>query len=132
MRVCSLFSGIGGIDLAFQQAGFEIVWANEFDRDAAKTYRYNFGGDCLVEQDIRSIRTEEISDFDVLVAGFPCQPFSSVGFQKGFKDPRGMLFFEIGYDQGQAVSEMMQKAGFKDINVAKDFAGLDRVVYGSC
>ena len=95
MKVCSLFSGIGGIDLAFQQAGFEIVWANEFDRDAAKTYRYNFGGDRLIEQDIRSIRSEEIPDFDVLVAGFPCQPFSSVGFQKGFKDPRGMLFFEI-------------------------------------
>lgn len=95
MRVCSLFSGIGGIDLAFQQAGFEIVWANEFDRDAAKTYRHNFGGDHLVERDIKIVRTEDIPDFDVLVAGFPCQPFSIAGRQKGFDDPRGNLFFEI-------------------------------------
>ena len=47
MRVCSLFSGIGCIDLGFIQAGFDIVWANEFDRDAAKTYRHNFGSDNL-------------------------------------------------------------------------------------
>ena len=94
-RVCSLFSGIGGIDLAFQQAGFEIVWANEFDRDAAKTYRHNFGREHLVERDIKSVKTEDIPDFDVLVAGFPCQPFSIAGKQKGFDDPRGNLFFEI-------------------------------------
>lgn len=95
MRVASLFSGIGGIDLGFQQAGFDIVWANEFDRDAAKTYRYNFGPDHLVEADIRSINPSDIPDFDILVAGFPCQPFSVLGRQKGFHDPRGNLFFEI-------------------------------------
>ena len=95
MKVGSLFSGIGGIDIAFQQAGFEIVWANEFDRDAAKTYRHNFGGDYLVERDIKGVRTEDIPNFDVLVAGFPCQPFSIAGKQKGFEDPRGNLFFEI-------------------------------------
>ena len=95
MKVCSLFSGIGGIDLGFQQAGFEIVWANEFDRDAAKTYRHNFGDTYLSEQDIKSVKTEDIPDFDVLVAGFPCQSFSSAGRQKGFDDPRGNLFFEI-------------------------------------
>ena len=95
MKICSLFSGIGGIDLAFQQAGFEIVWANEFDRDAAKTYRHNFGVAHLVEADIRSIDPSTIPDFDVLVAGFPCQPFSIMGRQKGFNDPRGTLFFEI-------------------------------------
>ena len=71
MKVCSLFSGIGGIDLGFQQAGFEIVWANEFDRDAAKTYRHNFGDTYLSEQDIKNVKTEDIPDFDVLVAGFP-------------------------------------------------------------
>jgi len=95
VRVASLFSGIGGIDLGFQQAGFEIVWANEFDKDAAKTYRHNFGPDHLVEADIRSVDPSTIPDFDVLVAGFPCQPFSIMGFKKGFKDPRGNLFFEI-------------------------------------
>lgn len=95
MTVGSLFSGIGGIDLAFQQAGFEIVWANEFDKDAAKTYRHNFGGEHLVECDIKNVKTEDIPDFDVLVAGFPCQSFSSAGKQRGFDDNRGKLFFEI-------------------------------------
>jgi len=95
MTVGSLFSGIGGIDLGFMQAGFDIVWANEFDHDAAITYRNNLGGDHLAERDIRKIKSEEIPDFDVLVAGFPCQPFSIAGKQKGFEDPRGNLFFEI-------------------------------------
>lgn len=95
MRVCSLFSGIGGIDLGFKQAGFDIAWANEVDHDAAATYRANFGGECLVEKDIRQVDPHDIPDFDVLVAGFPCQPFSIVGKQKGFKDKRGNLFFEI-------------------------------------
>ena len=95
MKVCSLFSGIGGIDLGFQQAGFDIVWANEFDKDAATTYRLNFGNDHLVESDIREVDVSIIPDFDVLVAGFPCQPFSIMGRQQGFKDPRGNLFFQI-------------------------------------
>jgi DNA (cytosine-5)-methyltransferase 1 len=95
MRVCSLFSGIGGIDIGFEQAGFDIVWANEFDADAAKTYRHNFGDERLIEADIRSIDSRDIPSFDVLVAGFPCQPFSKMGRQRGFEDPRGTLFFEI-------------------------------------
>ena len=95
MKVASMFSGIGGIDLGFQQAGFDVVWANEFDKDAATTYRLNFGGEHLVESDIKSVDPATIPDFDVLVAGFPCQPFSKMGFQKGFKDPRGTLFFQI-------------------------------------
>ena len=95
MKVGSLFSGIGGIDLGFQQAGFNIVWANELDKDAATTYRHNFGNKCLVEKDICKAKAKEIPDFDILVAGFPCQPFSIMGRQKGFKDPRGTLFYEI-------------------------------------
>ena len=95
MRVVSLFSGIGGIDLGFKQTGFDIVWANEKDHDAATTYRVNFGDKELVEEDIRRVDIKTIPDFDVLVAGFPCQPFSIVGRQRGFNDPRGNLFFEI-------------------------------------
>ena len=95
IRICSLFSGIGGIDLGFIQAGFQIVWANEFDKDAARTYKHNFGSEYICEKDIRNVQVEDIPDFDVLVAGFPCQPFSVLGKQRGFDDPRGQLFFEI-------------------------------------
>ena len=95
LKVASLFSGIGGIDLAFQQAGFDIVWSNEKDVAACRKYRYNFPSTNLVEGDIRNIDANTIPSFDVLVAGFPCQSFSTAGFQKGFKDPRGNLFFEI-------------------------------------
>lgn len=95
LKVCSLFSGIGGIDLGFMQAGFDVIWANEFDKDTATTYRHNFGSSHLVEGDIRQIDASDIPDFDVLVAGFPCQPFSVMGRKKGFDDPRGNLFFEI-------------------------------------
>lgn len=95
LRVASLFSGIGGIDLGFIQAGFEIVWANEFDQYACKTYRQNFGDTALVESDIKDINPNDIPEFDVLVAGFPCQPFSIAGKKKGFQDARGNLFFEI-------------------------------------
>ena len=94
-RVCSLFAGIGGIDTAFEQAGFEIVWANEIDKDACKTYRYNFPNTVLSEGDIKNINAFDIPDFDVLTAGFPCQSFSVCGNKKGFADERGNLFFEI-------------------------------------
>lgn len=94
-KVCSLFAGIGGIDLAFEQAGYEIVWANEFDGDACKTYKYNFPDTVLSECDIRKVNADDIPDFDILTAGFPCQSFSICGNKKGFSDERGNLFFEI-------------------------------------
>ena len=96
MRVCSLFCGIGGIDLAFTQAGHKILWANDIDKYACMTYRHNFPETVLVEGDIRAIDKRDIPDFDILAAGFPCQPFSVCGKQKGFSDERGNLFFEIG------------------------------------
>ena len=93
--VASLFAGIGGIDLGFKLAGFEIVWANEIDRSACATYKASLDGDRLLNCDIRKVNANDIPDFDVLVAGFPCQPFSLAGKQKGFCDDRGQLFFEI-------------------------------------
>ena len=95
IKVGSLFSGIGGIDLGFEQAGFEIAWANEIDTAACKTYRHNFPCTPIYEEDIRNIRPEFLEDVDIIAAGFPCQPFSVMGYKRGFKDPRGNLFFEI-------------------------------------
>ena len=93
--VVSLFAGIGGICLGFQQAGFDVIWANEKDHAACLTYRHNFGNDYLVEGDIREIPEESIPHADVLAAGFPCQSFSTAGAGRGFADPRGTLFFEV-------------------------------------
>ncbi len=73
--VVSLFAGIGGIDLGFKQAGFDIVWANEMDHAACKTYRHNLGTDCFVEGDIRNIDASVITKADVLTAGFSCQSY---------------------------------------------------------
>lgn len=92
--VGSMFAGIGGICLAFKQNGCKLIWANEIDKCACKTYRLNFGDEYLVEGDIQTIDVDTIPGFDILTAGFPCQTFSSVGLLQGFNDPRGNLFFE--------------------------------------
>jgi DNA (cytosine-5)-methyltransferase 1 len=90
-----MFAGIGGICLGFKVAGAEMVWANEIDEHACRTYRHNFGSDYLYEGDIRDIDITAIPDVDILTAGFPCQPFSVMGKQKGFADPRGTMYYEI-------------------------------------
>lgn len=113
MKVCSLFSGIGGIDLAFQQAGFDIVWANEIDKYASDTYEHNFGLKTLVRGNIKKIDTSNIPEYDILVAGFPCQAFSTAGKQRGFDDDRGDLFFQVA----RVVEETQPKAIFLE-NVA--------------
>lgn len=95
IKVGSLFCGIGGIDLGFKQAGYEIAWANDIDSACCKTYRHNLPDTHLMEVDVRDIDPRTLPDIDVLVAGFPCQPFSIMGYRRGFKDPRGNLFFEI-------------------------------------
>lgn len=94
ITVGSMFAGIGGICLGFKQNGCTLIWANEIDKYACKTYRLNFGDSYLVEGDIQKIDTKDIPKFDILTAGFPCQAFSSVGLLQGFDDPRGNLFFE--------------------------------------
>lgn len=95
IKVGSLFSGIGGIDLGFEQAGFQIAWANEIDSDACRTYKHNFPKTMLINEDVRNVNPDNLINVDVLTAGFPCQPFSVMGYKRGFNDPRGNLFFEI-------------------------------------
>lgn len=93
-KVVSLFSGIGGLDLGFEQAGFELVWANDMDKYAVETYKANVNNN-IVCNDIR-IAKKDIPNHDVLIGGFPCQPFSTLGKLQGFDDEkRGTLFFEI-------------------------------------
>ncbi|MBR4260844.1 MAG: DNA (cytosine-5-)-methyltransferase [Clostridia bacterium] len=92
-KVVSLFAGIGGFDIAFQNAGFDIIWANDFDKYCVQTYKANVG-DHIVLGDINE-HLGEIPKHDILVAGFPCQPFSTLGKLKGFDDERGTLFFTI-------------------------------------
>lgn len=94
LKTISLFAGVGGIDLGFESTGhFETIWANEYDSKAAETYRANFKNKLVVE-DIHNIDAKEVPDFDILLAGFPCQAFSVAGYRKGFEDERGDLFFE--------------------------------------
>ena len=92
-RVVSLFAGIGGFDIGFQNAGFNIIWANDFDKYACETYKANVG-DNIVCDDIRN-QLKNIPNHDILIAGFPCQPFSTLGKLKGFDDDRGTMFFYI-------------------------------------
>ncbi|MGN8836817.1 DNA (cytosine-5-)-methyltransferase [Mitsuokella jalaludinii] len=92
-RFIDLFAGIGGIRLPFQELGGHCVFSSEWDKFAQKTYRINYGDEPA--GDIRQVQAADIPDFDVLLGGFPCQPFSQAGLKKGFADTRGTLFFEI-------------------------------------
>ena len=97
-----LFAGIGGFHLALHNAGAECVFASEWDDAARLTYETNFTKispslfkNDLFAGDITKVNKRKIPDFDILCAGFPCQPFSQAGFKRGFEDTRGTLFFEI-------------------------------------
>lgn len=91
-RLVSLFSGCGGLDVGFEQAGYRRVWANDFDKDAQAVFRLNLGE--IDGRDITTVPEEEIPDCDIITAGFPCQPFSNAGNRKGVYDSRGELYLE--------------------------------------
>ncbi len=94
MRALSLFSGIGGFDLALKRKGIELIGACEIDKFARQIYEKNFPG-IKIYGNATKLNPKELPKFDILVAGFPCQPFSSAGLGKGFDDTRGTLIFEL-------------------------------------
>lgn len=99
MKVISLFSGCGGLDLGFERAGFEIPVANEFDKKIWATFKANHPNTHLIEGDIRNVSKEDIAKFidgevDGIIGGPPCQSWSEAGSLKGIKDTRGQLFFD--------------------------------------
>lgn len=92
----AFFAGVGGIELGFEQTGkLRVLYANEFDKNARKTYALNNPDIPLDGRDIHDVKTDEIPDCDVMMGGFPCQAFSVAGYRKGFADDRGDLFFEM-------------------------------------
>lgn len=91
MNVISLFSGAGGLDLGFKQAGHNILWANDIDKDACETYRENIG-DHIICEDIKNIRIADIPDADIVIGGFPCQGFSLANLQRNIDDERNQLY----------------------------------------
>ena len=93
--VISLFSGAGGMDLGFIQAGFNIIWANDFFKEAVDSYSKNIG-DHIVFGDITKINSSEIPDNpDVVIGGFPCQGFSVANNNRSMQDKRNFLYKEI-------------------------------------
>lgn len=141
-----LFAGIGGIRIGFERAGGECVFTSEWDKHCQETYQANFGS--LPSGDITKIPAEKIPSFDMLLAGFPCQPFSQAGLKRGFEDTRGTLFFDIarivkhhnpkvvflenvknlaGHDKGNTLKVIINTLEEMDYNVyhkvlnAKDF-----------
>jgi cytosine-specific methyltransferase nlaX len=149
VKVIDLFAGIGGIRLGVEQAfgSVDCVFTSEIDKHAVTTYKANFK-DSHIFGDIKQIDENDVPDHDVLLAGFPCQPFSQAGLKKGFTDTRGTLFFDIerillakqpkafllenvkqlkGHDKGrtfQTIIDHLNKAGYKvfyEILKARDF-----------
>lgn len=94
MRVVSLFSGAGGLDLGFIQAGHKIIWANDLYEDAVNTYRKNIGNHIVCE-DISKIAAEDIPDCDIVIGGFPCQGFSVANTKRHIGDERNELYKQL-------------------------------------
>lgn len=152
LKCASFFAGVGGIDIGFENAKlFDVVYANELDPYPVKTYELNskIKVDC---RDIHEVKSEEIPDFDVMLAGFPCQAFSVAGYRKGFEDEkgRGTLFFElvrifkdkkpqilflenvknlVGHDNGNTFAVILEELQKENYHVK--FAVLNAMEYGN-
>jgi len=129
-KAIDLFAGIGGIRLGFQKAfenQIEFVFSSEIDKYARMTYENNFHD--IPHGDITKIDPQDIPAFDILLAGFPCQPFSHAGLKKGFDDTRGTLFFDIvkivEFHRPQIVF-LENVKGFKNHDKGNTFAVMKR------
>lgn len=95
MKVVSFFSGAGGLDLGFEKAGFDVIWANEYDKNIWETFEKNFPHTVLDRRSIVDIPASEVPDCDGIIGGPPCQSWSEAGSLRGIEDERGQLFFEF-------------------------------------
>ena len=95
MNVVSFFSGAGGLDLGFQEAGFNVIWANEYDKQIWETYEKNHPNTKLDKRSIVNIPVEDVPECDGIIGGPPCQSWSEAGAMKGINDKRGQLFFDF-------------------------------------
>jgi DNA (cytosine-5)-methyltransferase 1 len=94
IKVVSLFSGGGLMDYGFIRAGYDVIWANDIDPNAVKAYKTNIG-EHIVQGDISKLNTSDIPEADVIIGGFPCQPFSFSGANEGVKDDNGKLAYQF-------------------------------------
>lgn len=94
MKVVSLFSGAGGLDLGFTMAGHEIIWANDLYSDAVETYRHNLGNH-IVCKDISLVDVKAVPDCDIIIGGFPCQGFSVANTKRHENDERNTLYKQL-------------------------------------
>lgn len=95
MKVVSFFAGAGGLDLGFEKAGFDVVWANEYDKEIWETYERNHKNTVLDRRSIVDIPSSDVPDCDGIIGGPPCQSWSEAGSKKGIADKRGQLFYEF-------------------------------------
>lgn len=153
VRFIDLFCGIGGFRIATEQISNELdvpvkcVFSSDIDEDCQRTYENNFGE--KPASDITAVKAENIPDHDILLAGFPCQPFSIIGHRKGFDDTRGTLFFEIarileakkpttfvlenvkllaGHNNGKTLKRII--AALRDLGYYADFRVLNALNFG--
>lgn len=95
MRIASFFAGAGGLDLGFKKAGFNIIWANEYDREIWETYQFNHPETILDKRSLINVDADDVPDCEGIIGGPPCQSWSEAGSLRGIKDKRGQLFFDF-------------------------------------
>ncbi|MCC6549346.1 MAG: DNA cytosine methyltransferase [Ignavibacteriaceae bacterium] len=95
MKIVSFFSGAGGLDLGFEKAGFDVIWANEYDKEIWETFEKNHKKTVLDRRSIVDVPSEDVPDCDGIIGGPPCQSWSEAGALRGIADKRGQLFFEF-------------------------------------